>query len=385
MITDKGALLLIGAGTSLQFGLPSGEQLFEKITTQLGVELRNSNSRTALSDLNRACLYNDLYFVSDPQILPLLPAIALGCDLGGDEVFKIARTLHSRLCNQTSETIDDFIFQNPDLSEATKSCVATCVFNCLYKWNSAEFLFNLKKLETRQLEVRETDKPGLIGRKISIYERNWVHLLINIAREGVRTEAINFENKIKIVTFNYDMVLEYILEKQFSNVSNDLIPEGNDWADYIEIAHVHGRFDGMESEIVRPYDLISKWSSAFVVIHQTHNLENVEAERARAIDLVMSSRRFYATGFSFSASNVELIKLMERNSRASLDIHYNNYDGNIGLRTSLSRLEVEQVYDAKRKRTVPFYVRVHPVEGTPEKPMSVVDWFKAGIPGRPPS
>ena len=73
-----------------------------------------------------------------------------------------------------------------------------------------------------------------------------MHLLINIAREGVRTEAINFENKIKIVTFNYDMVLEYILEKQFSNVSNDLIPEGNDWADYIEIAHVHGRFDGME-------------------------------------------------------------------------------------------------------------------------------------------
>ena len=373
MITDKGALLLIGAGTSLQFGLPSGERLFEEILIQLGIELREPKTPTIINKIQRACVYNEFYFVPGGKKLAILPAIAHESKFDAHKTIEIARSVYARMNNQTSETIDDFIFQNPDISLAVKLCVATCIFNSLYKWDNSASTFRLSNLESRQLKV---------GGNV---ERNWVHLLINIVREGVRNGATSPENKVKIVTFNYDMVLEYILDGQFSNVSNTIIPDDSSWQDYIEVAHVHGKFNGMVPTIQKPYALISKWAYSFVVIHQTDGLEKIQDERETAVQLVLEARKYFASGFSFSASNVELIKLVAPNSRGSIDIHYANYDGNVGLRTALDRLKTSQAYDSVRQKWIPFNVRVHPTDGTPEKPMSAVDWFRAGIPGRPPS
>lgn len=92
------------------------------------------------------------------------------------------------LSDQTSDTIDDFISLNPKYSVITKQCIAATFAAAMF----------------------ETDKhggrvyPKKFGARLSAdgKTRNWIHLLINIARHHLR--ATPSAEKIKIISFNYD-------------------------------------------------------------------------------------------------------------------------------------------------------------------------------------
>ena len=81
-------------------------------------------------------------------------------DLLSRKIFD-AEQLVARLENQTSETIDDFIFQNPDLAEITKISVATIIFKRLYAKDGKGDIYNLKQLDSRPVSYTHLTLPTI--------------------------------------------------------------------------------------------------------------------------------------------------------------------------------------------------------------------------------
>ena len=183
------------------------------------------------------------------------------------------------------------------------------------------------------------------------------------------------------------MILEHVLDKQFSNTSSEIFSNKTDWNEYIEIAHVHGKFDGMDKDIYNPYDLVLEWANSLAVIHETVCSEEVEVERSKAQEIMLTSNKIYATGFAFSQSNVEIIKILEPDRRRGpIKIYYSNFKGDYGLKTAMDNYQ-----SPKRLKHVrggkSYSIGIETIEspGTDSRPMSTVSWFYSGVPGRLPS
>ena len=106
------------------------------------------------------------------------------------------RALIDLLDGQTSETIDDFIVENPTYNEILKACIAVEIAKSTYTYNSESREIVPKKLAGRFL----ADKAGRP-------HRNWIHLLINLVRQAIRTDQLKDGQKIRIISFNYDGIL----------------------------------------------------------------------------------------------------------------------------------------------------------------------------------
>lgn len=404
-IIDDKAVLVIGAGTSLQYGIPDGNNMFDLIFKQINSELDyvsheklHMNGMRVLSGQELDSVftggrYPKTYFEVVPIILAFLvhkgktfkaPQGHIGQQ--ADEIVRRvlddANSLSLRLTNQTSETIDDFIFQNPDLSEITKIAVATIIFQRLYSEDETNGGYALKRLDSRRLVNGEAAFPDDEGS-----ERNWVHLFINLVREGVRTEKVTKDNKVKVISFNYDMILEHILDKQFSNTSAVIFSGDSDWYSYIEITHVHGKFEEMVEYTDEPYYYhVLNWANSIAVIHETHIPSVVEKERTAAQEVMANSNAVYATGFSFSQSNVEMLGIIEPDPRRGrISISYSNYDDDYGLSMAMKNYESDERIIRQNNSSYYHSVKTFEAPGTDKKFMSTVNWFYSGAAGRLPS
>ena len=59
---------------------------------------------------------------------------------------------------------------------------------------------------------------------------------------------VNPENKINIVTFNYDT----ILARAVVQFSNSQMMQGKDYRDYVEIVHMHGECGELNEPVPSP-------------------------------------------------------------------------------------------------------------------------------------
>jgi len=264
--------------------------------------------------------------------------------------------LQGLLTNQTAETIDAFIAENPGVSSMTKLAIASVILKGLYGVQSNKHELALRPLVARELAAPHPRPP----------ERNWIHLLINIVRHGIDSGSVSTSDKIKIVTFNYDTVLEHVLEEQFSNRE---VPLGH-YKDFFEIVHVHGQFPPLARTCSDPGKLAIECAAGINVVNEKTTCHAVEAARARAKSLVWEANKIYAIGFSFAGPNCRLLGLDKMFSDRARQLIYCNYDGNRGIAESAKR-----------------YVQAHSITERPgdfARPLSATDFIKAGFLGEPP-
>ena len=145
----------------------------------------------------------------------------------------------------------------------------------------------------------------------------------------------------------------------------------------------------MDEKIDNPYDLVIKWADSLAVIHEAACNDEVEVERVKAQEIIFTSNKIYATGFAFSQSNVEIIKLLVSHpDRGAIKIYYSNFNGDYGLKTAMDNYEVPKgLHHTPGPNPYPYYFGVETIEspGTDSRPMSTVSWFYSGVPGRLPS
>lgn len=373
-ITDQNTCLVLGAGVSAPFGLPLGGSLIDDIRKQISSETSkmlgpNSDRFPYLCGqaARRVEIFNEFPIIGSvlhPKAKengtfddPHEPANAIGR----------LQDLHALLENQTSETIDDFIVENPSYGSLVKLCIAVKFLKNKYSFEDKS-KFQIKDFSARHLKFGSKSRP----------ERNWVHLLINIARHSIRSGKTSNKNKIKIITFNYDCILEYVLDRQFSNTESSY----GSFRDYIDILHVHGACGELKERISDPAAICNKWASGICVVNEASALGSVETARKRAAEIIRKSDEIYFCGFSFSGPNCRLLELDPKNyagSRYARTLSVCNYDGNVGISKA-----IEKHRGPARIKTGLLQTEVDEDRGTPERPISVSDWFKLGSLGELP-
>ncbi|RNC96789.1 MAG: hypothetical protein ED558_02705 [Oricola sp.] len=378
-ITSEGAVLVVGAGTSVQFGLSLGGDMITSIAGAIESELSTIRLLTEDRFGVFSSILSDAVNRSEGfKRLPIHGTVGqpfwdteksrFEGKAINEELNKL-RELQQLLTNQTSETIDDFIVENPSYAQLSKQCIA------------AQFVQSCceidRNVSARSFEARKTVDGG----------RNWVHLLINIVRQGIRAGEVSTENKVKIVTFNYDMVLEYVLEQQFSNTER----RSAHWSDYIEIVHVHGQCGSLSELQGHPAKICNEWAAGIHVVNEQDVPEPVLESRARARELVRSATELYFCGFAFSGPNCRLLNLHQPLAEVEeRTISFCNYDGNVGVTKIVSSYETEVAVPELHEdgRTTVFRSTTTYIEeaaGTPDKPLGVSDWLKLGYLGELPA
>lgn len=380
-ITDPNTVLIVGAGVSAPFGLPLGGPLIQRIAAQIDDERRLVFSSDWAETTRTAFRYASQGY-GKLRATPIHGAIARkwtnsenAREIHWPSVQADAERLlrlRELLADQTSETIDDFIVENPSYAEVAKLGIATILLGHTYWAEPGDH----PEWQPNPFQSRHVGPHN---------DRNWVHLLINIIRHGIRKGAVTEANKVKIITFNYDRILEYVLESQFHNTEAN---HGH-YSKYVDILHVHGCFEPIQRKNVDFVDMVRKCASGIHVVNEPVESvpELIKSAREQARAVVKEAQEVFAVGFSFAAPNCQMIGLddwgatprfeivrKEQKRRVQKRISYCNFDGNVGVKRSVDRL----------CQLAPKDLAVEEAQGTYDRELGVSDWLKSGQLGELP-
>lgn len=365
-ITNANSLLLLGAGVSAPFGMPLGGELIDAIAVQLKRELARTKRK---NNFGSEELYPPDYFerwLNDAETWrknPIFASVLFHFAENNERIHASAiasahtalSRLHDLLRNQTAETIDAFIAENETIAPFAKLALASVMLEKTYGLQDGRLV--LRPLNARYLPALKPDQPS---------ERNWIHLLINIVRHGIDRGDVTQQHKIKIITFNYDCILEHVLSTQFNNRERDL----QDYSKYFEIVHVHGKFDAMPAQCLHPARLACEWAKQICVVNEREPSTQVLDDRTRAREMLIAAKQVYSIGFSFAGPNCRLIGLAAETSRPGSGLKYCNYDGDRGVKEAAARYAGA-------------YSQIE-IAGDWQRPLSASAFIKGGHLGEPP-
>ena len=407
-IIDEKSVLILGAGASVPFSMPGGGDLMARIENNIRSEISSVTENNGIHDtlnlykINQAISYSPS-FLTVPTVASLISfeADRLQADINSvaGSTLEKAKSFSQELRSQASETIDDFISLNPEHANYAKICIATEFAKCLYGKIGATWVSSLGANERNTPpELRDLSRRNiLIGERIpSLKNRNWVHLFISIVRAGIAQNKVSPQNKIKVITFNYDMILEYVLDQQFGNIGDK--DRFLDWREYIEIVHPHGKCGELTPVLKDPTETILKWAEGIFVVNEPgENVpETTKMDRKKAQDWIAAATEIYVCGFSFSLPNCDLLGL-----HAAQDlgfdrlISYCNYDGNPGLTHIVERFGHKQIKRrvatvavgsnfAQNREELSYNTTIQEASPSGIEPKGIAEWFHQGFPGAMP-
>ncbi|OYU73686.1 MAG: hypothetical protein CFE32_20190, partial [Alphaproteobacteria bacterium PA3] len=249
------------------------------------------------------------------------------------------------LALQTGDSIDDIIRHNPSKALMLKVGICHALFLKTYELKTQPRAHTLRTFTERNVNF-------LRGSEEKQY-RNWVHHFINLVRSQILIEKADHgevRSKVKVISFNYDGILEHIFDRKWGSIENDL----GVWSDYIEIVHPHGFLEMPER--VLDYELAAHLlnnANRIAVVH-ADPVGSTAAEfthRDKARRFCKDAYRVYAIGFAFARANISLIGLDEGievdkdpeprnggNDRPTRHYHYINFNDSFGLRARVKDL-----------------------------------------------
>lgn len=263
--------------------------------------------------------------------------------------------LHLRLAGQTAETIDAFIVENVRVAEVAKIAMSAIMLKACYFSNGTN-----KPLLRRSMSARQCENG----------ERNWIHLLINIVRHAAAQSDNDAFRRLPIVSFNYDNILEAVLEDQFQNCDT---PVGS-WQEHLEIHHVHGSFGTLDKTCTTPAQIALDWARGVDVVLEKSPQSATFKARSAARNHIAKATNVYVAGFSFAPANCRLIGMTENAAGNHRSLHYCNFDGNEGVRLAARR------YFRSSYPTDDFHIERRSAAGL----LPICDWIKGGYIGELP-
>ena len=268
-------VLVLGAGASYPYGFPTGGGLKDKITQHV---LKNG-----------------------PRPRLLLP------EFHGrpTEEFRTA------LLRSGRSSVDMFLEGRPDLMDIGKAAIANALLPC----ETTSGLFDVWARirhgdisKEKHSEVRAAQVPG-----------NWYEFLFNKMTESVPYESIQ-ENKLSIVTFNYDRSIEHYLLTALKNTYNKTSEEIGSLLSHFEIIHVHGSLGKLPWQAGQKDGEVVNYGGETVEndvrlaaksIKILHEGKTDSKEFTRARTLIKMAKRTHFLGFGFHSTNLQRLGLSE--------------------------------------------------------------------------
>jgi hypothetical protein len=186
---EKDSVLVVGAGASVPYGFPTG--------ARLRTEIIDLTEKASVASSNKGELHRLVEELCEPQVL---------ADFSRD--FK----------DSPRESIDIFIGSRPEFSDVGKVAIAAVL--CGYERGNYLYGFDDRM------------------------DDDWLQSLFNNYLNRSTSIDEFGQNKLKIITFNYDRSIEHRLTMALKSTYGITYPEAKNAASQTEIIHVHGQLGG---------------------------------------------------------------------------------------------------------------------------------------------
>ncbi|VXC77907.1 hypothetical protein OCEANICA350_11504 [Oceanicaulis sp. 350] len=297
----ENTVIILGAGASAEFGLPTGANLFQKLLKEnpLGSQREFMNGSNLSSyDLKSAIIKTFNMYSSD----------------------KFNNELFIKKAKKTFETsIDLFAYNNTSVLNAAK------FFTC---WHVGASMIKCQK------------KPGRYGDYYDVweYDSSWSlpyiegkrNYIAEVAKKIVESSdgVSDISENLSVVSFNYDMIFEKSLGEfisssdRYSDVKHLYMPN---------VQYVYGSIPFYEN--VQPQFIAKDYEKIKFMMELSCNDINIKNIREK----VLSADYIYLLGFSLDPVNVELIGISESKAQKFSVC----YDGNFETISRLSKIGVD--------------------------------------------
>ncbi|TAN59853.1 hypothetical protein EPN16_06375 [bacterium] len=280
MIT-KNTVFILGAGASADFGFPLGEELREKIYSNL--------------------LKNVAYVTS------LAQALAGAWPDEANEYKRAIAKFAEALRHALDYSIDAFLER----------------FQTTY--------LKIGKLAIAQALVDSENHDKLFEKD------NWYKILVNEMKNGATIDNFH-QNKVSFVTFNYDRSLEHLLYTVLCNFHEKA---NQSWAanviKRIPIVHLYGKLDSLPWETSepdkgrtygRPYShaQLKEYNNGIGIVFEDIG-EGTKSNFEKASALLEAAERIYILGFGFDPENTLRLGLDKLINRKKI-VHATSYELN---------------------------------------------------------
>ena len=274
-------VLILGAGSSVEFGLPQGADLARKIATDVNFYFDGNERRTG-----DAALWEALFSAERSR---------------GNEFVGAGRVISRGL--PMSRSIDDFLFNHGHdqaVVDLGKSAIVASIL-------AAERGSRLRIEPSTQADTQLPRFHGLAD--------TWAYKLFTILATGVRRANVDqlFHN-LKIIDFNYDRCVEHFFLRAVQYAYSVDEADATRVLSSLEIVHPYGQVGRL------PWQTGSTPAIAFGVgapgaqllalrggiktfTEQAHDQAEVESWR----DMLREARQIVVLGFGFHRQNLELL------------------------------------------------------------------------------
>jgi hypothetical protein len=265
-------VIIVGAGASIPYGLPVASKLLD-VSRQRVEHLRFRHRKLHERPFRPyQTIPQFIAMVSGRSALDKAALTAIG---GPDELDKLADAFKHDLVQQN---LDDFVRDHPSYTDAVSMLIAIALFEKMYQERDNWWWLH----DT----LAKGGKPP---------HEDWMRSLVGILRP-----KLSKENRLAVVSFNYDGLLERSMRMYWPGSETKYAP----FADCIEFVYPHGRFSDLPEHTSNVVGYLGQ---------QAKNLRlgdnKDEAARDRAQELVAEASRIYSVGFSFSPDNLKMLKL----------------------------------------------------------------------------
>lgn len=314
-------VVVVGAGASAEFGLPTGIGLYEDASLDL------DDPRIDTADF-------------DDQFLSTFWAFLKFANMGQEQTQ--FRRLQKKLRQSHARSIDLYAYYNPSEASICKLFTAWRLQKEFV--DREEFRNRFSEPEVRYVRSFQSRAPTVALRGPS--RNNWIGELANSFLSGAKDSSDLAKNQLQIVTFNYDTFIEesfsWIIRQneRFADAPDEVIPP---------VLHVHGaleplapaQFDGQAYR---------RQAERIKFISDTIDSPSSEVELAKVS--LGDALRVYCIGFAFEQLNCDLLQAGLWGKR-SFGL---NFDGNVKVFNSMKRvgLASENIWSGTEDR--PFYL-----------------------------
>lgn len=296
-------VLILGAGASCHYGYPTGEQLILKVcklADSWEKEIKSINGSG--HSLNKQ---DDLFPLLNLPKTPLHDSHA-ACAKQKDLLEKL-EALISKLKSLDPINIDTFLRDNPQLREIGKILIASVLLGC----------------EKDSIEVPHNDhKEKAKGDKDSGERDNWYRFLVHaLAGAGSKKELLEIaaHSKLIIITFNYDVSLEYHLYRALSTIEAIGEKKAKQFMKKLKIIHVYGELRKINWNADEPLKGYGASNTVQLAMHCAKGIETIDRDKqqklaakkdiAIAKSAVANASRLVILGYGFDDANNEIIGL----------------------------------------------------------------------------
>ena len=299
-------VIIIGAGSSVDFGLPLGKALWERIVSDCNTLPKHHSEFVA----NQLTAKPDEYFtyasLTNPKAFALF---SLMRDARGNVDHQMAKALAEKLARaNVHDNVDDFIRDHPTLKRPMQALIAGNLFDYLYQHNQSKSGWKLRR---RFFDLKYNEPHGSV-KNVENWIRHFVGLCRNQLQNITRGEGVF---PITVISFNYDRLIETVL-REFWAQSETPYPNIDDCFDFL---YPYGAFSELRREMTDAGPWLAEQSEK---INITGNGPSGSKTIARkSLD---DARQIYMLGFSCLSTNLKWLGL---DAKLGKKIFAQNYRG----------------------------------------------------------